>query len=42
MIGMLLLYQDNQHLPLTKLIEEFSRNVRDAGGVLKITPFEGE
>jgi len=39
MIGMLLLYQENQQLPLTKMIEEFSRKVSDAGGVLKITHF---
>lgn len=41
-IGMFLLYRENQHLTLTKLIEEFSRNVSAAGGSLKITHFEDE
>jgi len=40
MIGMFLVYQEQQRLILKRLIEEFNRNVSEAGAVLKITHFE--
>jgi hypothetical protein len=40
MIGMFLVYQEQQRLTLKRLIEEFNRNVSEAGAVLKITQFE--
>lgn len=40
MIGMFLVYQEQQRLTLKRLIEEFNRNVGEAGAVLKITQFE--
>ncbi len=40
MIGMFLSYQEQQRLTLKRLIEEFDRNVSEAGAVLKITQFE--
>jgi CRP-like cAMP-binding protein len=39
-IGMFLVYQEQQQLMLKRLIEEFNRNVSEAGAVLKITQFE--
>jgi serine/threonine protein kinase len=39
-IGMFLMYQERQHLALKRLIEEFSKNVSEAGAILKITQFE--
>ena len=40
MIGMFLVYQEQQRLILKRLIEEFNRNVSETGAVLKITQFE--
>lgn len=40
MIGMFLLYQEQQQLPLKRMIEEFNKNVSEVGAVLKITQFE--
>ena len=40
MIGMFLVYQEQQRLTLKRLIEEFNRNVSETGAVLKITQFE--
>lgn len=40
MIGMFLVYREEQQLNLKRLIEDFNRNVSEAGAVLKITPFE--
>lgn len=39
-IGMFLIYEEEQQLILKRFIEEFSRNVNDAGATLKVTPFE--
>ena len=40
MIGMFLVYQEEQQLMLKRLVEDFDRNVSEAGAVLKITHFE--
>jgi eukaryotic-like serine/threonine-protein kinase len=40
MVGMFLVYQEQQRLKLKRLIEEFNRNVSESGAVLKITQFE--
>jgi serine/threonine protein kinase len=40
MIGMFLVYQEEQQLVLKNLIEELSRNVSETGAVLRITQFE--
>jgi eukaryotic-like serine/threonine-protein kinase len=40
MTGMFLVYQEQQRLTLNRLIEEFNKNVSEAGAVLKITQFE--
>jgi hypothetical protein len=40
MIGMFLVYQEEQQLMLKRLVEDFNRNVSEAGAVLKITHFE--
>jgi hypothetical protein len=40
MIGMFLSYQEDQQLPIKRLIEDFYRNISEAGAVLKITQFE--
>lgn len=39
MMGMFLVYQDEQQLALKRFIEEFSRNVNETGAVLRITHF---
>ena len=40
MIGMFLLYQEEEQLALKRFIEEFSRNVSGTGAVLRITQFD--
>lgn len=40
MIGMFLVYQEEQQLALKRLIEEFNRNIGESGAVLKVTQFE--
>lgn len=39
MMGMFLVYQDEQQLALKRFIEEFSKNVNETGVVLRITHF---
>jgi hypothetical protein len=39
MMGMFLVYQDEQQLTLKRFIEEFSKNINEAGAVLRITHF---
>jgi hypothetical protein len=40
MIGMFLMYQEEEQLALKRFIEEFSRNVSGTGAVLRITRFD--
>lgn len=40
MIGMFLVYQEEQELALKRFIEEFSKHVKETGAVLRITKFE--
>jgi len=40
MIGMFLVYQEEQELVLKRFIEEFSKHVKETGAVLRITKFE--
>jgi serine/threonine protein kinase len=40
MIGMFLTYQEEQQLALKQFIEEFNKNVKETGGVLRITQFD--
>jgi eukaryotic-like serine/threonine-protein kinase len=40
MIGMFLVYQEEEQLVLKRFIEEFNRNVSGTGAVLRITPFD--
>jgi len=40
MIGMLLVFQEEQQLQLKRYIEEFGRQVGETGAVLKITHFD--
>ena len=40
MIGMFLMYQDEQQMELKRHIEEFNRKVSETGSVLRITPFD--
>jgi len=40
MIGMFLMYQEEEQLALKRFIEEFSRNVSGTGAVLRITQFD--
>jgi serine/threonine protein kinase len=40
MIGMLLVYQEEQQMTLKRLIEEFNKNVTETGAMLRITPFD--
>ncbi|OGW40951.1 MAG: hypothetical protein A2Y97_03175 [Nitrospirae bacterium RBG_13_39_12] len=39
MIGMFLVYQEEQQLALKRYIEEFNKNVNETRAVLKITQF---
>jgi CRP-like cAMP-binding protein len=39
-IGMFVVYQEEEQLALKRFIEEFNRNVRGTGAVLRITPFD--
>ena len=39
-IGMFVMYQEEEQLALKRLIEEFNRNVSGTGAVLRITPFD--
>jgi hypothetical protein len=38
---MFLVYHEEQELTLKRFLEEFSRHVKEAGAVLRITNFEG-
>jgi len=40
MIGMFLTYQEEQQLALKRFIEEFNKNVKETGAVLRITQFD--
>ena len=40
MIGMFLSYQEEQQLTLKRFIEEFNKNVKETGAVLRITQFD--
>jgi serine/threonine protein kinase len=40
MIGMFLTYQEEQQLALKQFIEEFNKNVKETGAVLRITQFD--
>ena len=40
MIGMFLLYQEEQQMELKRHIEEFNKKVSETGSVLRITPFD--
>lgn len=40
MIGMFLLYQEDQQMELKRHIEEFNKKVSETGSVLRITPFD--
>jgi hypothetical protein len=37
---MSLVYQGEQELPLKRLLEDFSKHVKEVGAVLRITNFE--
>ena len=39
-IGMSLVYQGEQELSLKRLLEDFSKHVKEAGAILRITNFE--
>ena len=40
MIGMFLVYQDEQQLTVKRFIEEFNKNISETGATLRITQFE--
>lgn len=40
MIGMFLVYQDEQQLELKRFIEEFNKNISETGAILRITHFD--
>jgi hypothetical protein len=40
MVGMFLVYQEEQQMALKRFIEEFNKNVTGTGAVLRITQFE--
>jgi predicted Ser/Thr protein kinase len=42
MVGMFLVYQEEQQMALKRFIEEFNRNVSGTGAVLRITHFQDE
>lgn len=40
MIGMFLLYQEDQQMEMKRHIEEFNKKISETGSVLRVTPFE--
>jgi hypothetical protein len=42
MIGMFLVYQEEEQLALKRFIEDFSNNIKETGATLKITRFDDE
>jgi serine/threonine protein kinase len=42
MIGMFLVYQEEEQLALKRFIEDFSNNIKETGATLKITKFDDE